>query len=96
MARQRLRARFFVATDGFTFEKDRPVWPTLRRAIFDRDQNRCQYCGVLVQRHRTTSALSDSVLGTVDHVFPISRGGRTHFNNLILACQTCNFQKGAA
>jgi len=54
-----------------------------RRNIFHRDQFRCQYCG----RHLPKAAL------TIDHVLPQSRGGQDTWENLVLACKTCNVKK---
>ena len=50
-----------------------------RRAIFARDQHCCQYCG----------AHADSI----DHVFPRSRGGGHHWENVAAACKPCNLAK---
>lgn len=50
-----------------------------RRAIFARDEHRCQYCG----------GHADSI----DHVFPRSRGGGHHWENVAAACKPCNLGK---
>lgn len=50
-----------------------------RRAVFARDDHRCQYCG----------AGADSI----DHVVPRSRGGGDGWDNLVAACHTCNAHK---
>lgn len=50
-----------------------------RRAIFARDEHRCQYCG----------GRADSI----DHVFPRSRGGGHHWENVAAACTPCNLGK---
>jgi 5-methylcytosine-specific restriction endonuclease McrA len=55
-----------------------------RRNIFYRDRNRCQYCGkVYVQRDLN-----------LDHVAPLSRGGRSEWVNVVTACVPCNSKKG--
>ncbi len=54
-----------------------------RRNIFERDNNRCQYCG----RRLPKSEL------TIDHVVPQSRGGGDTWTNLVLACVGCNVRK---
>lgn len=56
-----------------------------RRAIFERDEYRCQYCGKRFQ----SSELS------IDHIMPRSRGGAESWFNLALACTSCNHRKGA-
>jgi len=55
-----------------------------RRNLFARDHNTCQYCG----RRYTTSQLS------LDHVIPRSRGGKTTWENIVIACVPCNQRKG--
>ena len=55
-----------------------------RGNIYIRDRNRCQYCG----RKFPTSELS------LDHVVPISRGGRSTWENVVCACLGCNVRKG--
>ena len=65
----------------------RAVVPLTRRALIVRDDGTCQYCG----RHV-------GVAGTVDHVVPRSRFVRradAHcWENVVLACQRCNGDKG--
>jgi 5-methylcytosine-specific restriction endonuclease McrA len=55
-----------------------------RGNIYIRDRNRCQYCG----RKFATSELS------LDHVIPISRGGKSTWENVVCACLNCNVRKG--
>ncbi len=55
-----------------------------RRALFMRDKYRCQYCG----------ASPGSRELTIDHVVPLSRGGRSCWENCVLACVSCNSKKG--
>ena len=50
-----------------------------RRAVFARDEHRCQYCG----------AHADSI----DHVMPRSRGGGNEWENVAAACRPCNLHK---
>ena len=50
-----------------------------RRAVFARDDYRCQYCG----------CLADSI----DHVLPRSRGGEHVWENVAAACRPCNLAK---
>lgn len=53
--------------------------------VFLRDRFRCQYCG---DRFNTREL-------TFDHVVPRSRGGRTVWENIVTACQSCNILKGS-
>jgi len=50
-----------------------------RRAVFARDDHRCQYCG----------GIADSI----DHVMPRSRGGMHVWENVTAACRGCNLRK---
>jgi 5-methylcytosine-specific restriction endonuclease McrA len=50
-----------------------------RRAVFARDDHRCQYCG----------GHADSI----DHVVPRSRGGEHEWQNVAAACRPCNLRK---
>jgi len=50
-----------------------------RRAVLQRDNHRCAYCG---QRG-----------DTIDHVIPKSQGGATSFKNCVAACTSCNGRK---
>ena len=50
-----------------------------RRAIFARDDHRCQYCG----------DRADSI----DHVIPRSKGGPHTWENVAAACRPCNLGK---
>ena len=53
------------------------------RAIWARDGNRCQYMG---------KTLGDGE-GNIDHVLPRSRGGRTSWENCVLASRDVNSRK---
>jgi len=53
--------------------------------IFERDNFRCQYCG---------KSPRDGIELVVDHVYPVSKGGKGDYHNLITACKKCNGHKG--
>ena len=53
-----------------------------KKNILRRDNFTCQYCGV-----------TDNSL-TVDHVLPKSRGGKSNWINVVVACKSCNLKKG--
>ena len=52
-----------------------------RTMIYKRDGHKCQYCG-------STKNL------TIDHIIPRSRGGEDTWENLVVACSSCNTKKG--
>lgn len=53
-----------------------------RRNVHVRDHYTCQYCG-------SVSNL------TLDHVMPVSRGGKSTWENVVTACYPCNSGKGS-
>lgn len=61
--------------------------------IFRRDGGLCVYCGVPVRRLRKGLSRAGD-LATLDHVQPRSEGGRLIPENLVLACQACNNERG--
>lgn len=56
--------------------------PFSKSNIISRDKHTCQYCG------RKFKKL------TIDHVRPLSKGGKTCFENCVAACSRCNAKKG--
>lgn len=77
--------------DGFYLDDD--IWQSICRvergkvsnkmrfSIYERDGNRCRKCG-----HRGNDL-------EVDHIFPISKGGKSTYDNLQTLCRRCNMQK---
>lgn len=55
-----------------------------RENVFTRDNGKCQYCGGPVSRAEAT----------YDHVVPRALGGKTDWDNIVIACVTCNQKKG--
>lgn len=55
----------------------------MRFCIYERDGYRCQICG------RRTNDLE------VDHIIPISKGGKSTPDNLQTLCHRCNYRKGS-
>lgn len=58
------------------------ITESLRKQIIDTDKSRCCYC--------LTSEANSGIPMTYDHVQPVSLGGDTNFENLCLACRSCN------
>ena len=54
--------------------------PFSKKHVMVRDGFRCQYCGTLKSL-------------TIDHVIPVSRGGKSTFENCVTACKYCNNRK---
>lgn len=57
----------------------------LRLQVLERDNFTCQFCGRSPQK--------DGVSLEVDHIIPVSRGGRTELSNLQTLCHDCNSGK---
>ena len=57
--------------------------PFSKKNIMIRDDFICQYCGT----HKNKL--------TIDHVIPVSKGGKSSFENCVAACQDCNNKKGS-
>lgn len=54
--------------------------PFSKKNVMIRDGFVCQYCGSLKEL-------------TIDHVTPVSRGGKSIFENCVTACKGCNNKK---
>ena len=79
-----------------TFYNDRDIWDSLCRvergkvsnkmrfSVYERDRYRCRRCGVS-ERY---AALE------IDHIIPISKGGKSTYENLQTLCRKCNYEKG--
>jgi 5-methylcytosine-specific restriction endonuclease McrA len=64
-----------------------------RRAVLQRDKYTCAYCGIGAGGKQRGKILSRYEF-TVDHIFPVSRGGKSTWVNTICACPQCNQRKG--
>lgn len=53
-----------------------------KKNVFKRDNYTCQYCGKMGPDL------------TIDHIIPRSLGGKTSWENVVVACQACNVRKG--
>lgn len=73
-----------IATNGNNRAIAHDYVPPLNNpALFRRDAGLCLYCGNKF-RHVELSR---------DHVRPLSRGGKDHWNNVVTACKRCNNHK---
>ena len=67
------------------YQKPKSTMRLSKRNVFLRDEYVCQYCGTHVNEHTAT----------LDHVHPVSLGGKTTWENSTTACKPCNFKKAA-
>lgn len=82
-----------IAKSLVTFEDDPELFKEQQRKLFScslrykilkRDNFRCKYCG---------RGVEDGVKLNVDHIIPISKGGKTEESNLQTLCWECNIGK---
>lgn len=66
------------------FQKKKGYVRYSKMNVFLRDEFKCQYCGTEVTRKTAT----------LDHVLPISHGGKSTWENSTTACMHCNSTKG--
>lgn len=66
------------------YEKRKTSIRFSKHNVFLRDGYVCQYCGEDVSKRTAT----------LDHVLPVSHGGKTTFENTVTACGPCNANKG--
>ena len=74
-----MRLPSVVALKRYVRPARRPAFT--RFNVFLRDRFTCQYCGRCEEL-------------TFDHLLPLSRGGRTMWDNVVAACSICNLKKG--
>jgi 5-methylcytosine-specific restriction endonuclease McrA len=67
------------------YQKPKHTMRMSKRNVFLRDQYTCQYCGTKVTDQSAT----------LDHVHPVSKGGKTTWENSTTACKSCNYKKAA-
>ncbi|HNT76476.1 MAG TPA: HNH endonuclease [Anaerolineae bacterium] len=66
------------------------IWS--RKAVLRRDKYTCAYCGVQVGDYRQ-GRIVDRTDFSVDHVIPVSKGGKNTWGNTVCACAACNQRK---
>jgi 5-methylcytosine-specific restriction endonuclease McrA len=64
-----------------------------RAGVLRRDGCRCIYCGARPGDRQRGRALSRADF-SVDHIVPLSRGGKNTWGNTACACLRCNGRKG--
>lgn len=67
----------------------KPLTSEEGRRILERDQYRCQYCGL-----DGMAQFENSLIMTVDFIQPRARKGKKIAENLVTACRPCNVIKG--
>ena len=57
---------------------------SMRHDVLKRDKSTCQLCGITAK---------DGAKLQVDHIIPVSKGGKTEMSNLQTLCSRCNIGK---
>jgi 5-methylcytosine-specific restriction endonuclease McrA len=61
------------------------IWLKFYRAeAFSKQGGSCAYCGIRLRAYEATA----------DHCKPVTLGGQTNGENIVMACQPCNLAKG--
>lgn len=69
----------------------KPNIPYSDGAVYNRDNNECQYWHFNDKGHKFVYKCTE-LDRTIDHIQPVSRGGKTSFENCICACRHCNIK----
>ena len=57
--------------------------------VFSKTNNRCYYCGVALDFFNFPAKNA----AVIDHVIPVSKGGKGNKENLVGSCNSCNGRK---
>src|SRR6204780_525376 len=68
---------------------ERPVTKEEGTKVLERDQYRCQYCGL-----DGMASFENALAMSVDFVIPRARKGKKDPRNLVACCRSCNMIKG--
>jgi hypothetical protein len=62
------------------------------KVVFERDKGICHICGTKTRKN-FTKGKQPSNYATLDHVIPLSKGGLHCYENVKIACKSCNSEK---
>ena len=60
-----------------------------RSRMSEAQNHKCCWCGIV-----TTDERGKKYSSTLEHVMPVSKGGKNHPDNLAMACSRCNQKRG--
>ena len=65
--------------------------------LYQRDNGKCYICGIICDWNdgieKDGTFIAGQIYPSIDHVFPLSKGGRHTWGNVKLACRGCNSRK---
>lgn len=70
--------------------KNRPKMTAVRRSLFDQHKGLCAYCRRETEMPSLLPGKHHDLTATVEHIVPVSRGGKWKGDNTTLACALCN------
>lgn len=79
----RFQVPCIIRLKGFVKRRHRLQATFSRTNVFRRDDHTCQYCCEIFAEKELT----------LDHVVPVSRGGKKTWENIVTACMKCNQKK---
>lgn len=77
--------------DKRLYRNGKPDFSITLEKVYERDRGICQLCNSFLIFGNDTNADS---YPSIDHIKPLSKGGRHEWDNVQLACRGCNRQKG--
>lgn len=82
--------------DKAVMTRRRTIPVEIVRRVWDRDDGRCQYCGIDAQSLSYYDGGRKRWMGRahLDHITPLALGGEDTVDNLVVACYRCNDSKG--
>lgn len=80
--KMKIRVPTIIITPNYNKIHKRTLKPT-KKAILERDKQICQYSGVRINRKE----------GNIDHIVPVSRGGKDSWENMVWAHKEINAKK---
>lgn len=64
-----------------------------RRGVMERDNYTCVFCGISAGQQRNRNGRWHQRDFTIEHIVPVSRGGKSTWGNTACACYACNHKK---
>ena len=65
----------------------------IRSKIFGRDNYRCYLCNIKVIKYKWYQGINKNDMATLDHIIPLSKGGKHSYDNIKTCCFMCNSKK---